>query len=288
MITKRGLTKDLPYNLVVVISPHPDDSCIAAGGLLYRLAKELPERETHVFVMTSGHRGVTDRYLGEAASDDGSPMPWSAEERSRIREMLSAKQDHRLTHEERDELDDYRAAIRRQEVKEEAEVLGFVPHYLDLEIYEEHTVTEGDEAKLSAMLSELRSVAGPRLLIMPGRYEQHQTHRLAADLVRKVVDSGHRGAYELWAYDSPWSAMMPKPDIIVPFSQDALQAKLEATRCHRSQIQRTPYAGIVEGASVKTAAVLSEWFGSFDVSRALDLGHYAEAFERLVDSIVYE
>ena len=95
------------------------------------------------------------------------------------------------------------------------------------------------------------------------------------------------GKWEQWAYDSPWSPMMPRPDVVVPLAKDALEAKVEATNCHRSQLDRTPYAGIVEGTAVKTAAVLSESLGAFDLSRALDLGPYAEVFENMTDSVVF-
>ncbi len=288
MITKQKLIEQFPYDIVAVISPHPDDSCIAAGGLLYRLSQELPGVQTHVLVMTSGYRGVTDRYLQEVVTDEASAVPECAAQRTRITGLLSRKRTERLPHDEREFLRTCRAAIRRREVECEAATLGFTPHFLGLEIYDEHTVTERDEATLSAKLSELR-VAGPRrLLIMPGRYEQHQTHRLAADLVSQVVEDHHRAQFELWAYDSPWSAMMPRPDVVVPLTEEALRAKLEATHCHRSQLERTPYAGIVEGTAVRTAAVLSEWLGAFDVCRSLDLGPYAEVFERLTDSVVYE
>lgn len=289
MIKRQTLIEHFPYHMVAVVSPHPDDSCIAAGGILYRLSQELSTRcKTHVLIMTSGARGVTDTYLSGAAADDSFAVLWTSEERERITAALAAKRAGSLRNDDRAFLSRCRAAIRRHEVECEAKVLGFTPHFLDLSIYIEHTLTEADEAKLAAKLAELR-VAGPqRLLIMPGQYEQHQTHRLAADLVSKVAQDPSAGEYELWAYESPWSVMMPRPDVVIPLSEEAMRAKIEATRCHKSQIERTPYTRIVEGTAVKTAAVLSEWLGSFDISRAAQLGNYAESFERLTHSVVLE
>ena len=288
MNTRQKLIEEFPYHMVAVISPHPDDSCIAAGGLLYRLSKELEGRcQTHVLVMTSGYRGVTEAYLRKIAETQAETLGWSPEQAQRIVSLLEAKHADGVPGADREFLQACRSEIRRSEVECEARTLGFTPHFLDLEIYDEHTVTTEDEATLSDRLNGLRSAGPRRLLILPGRNELHQTHRLASDLVRKVVEDRHAGRYEQWAYDSPWSPMMPRADVVVPLSEVALQAKLAATRCHRSQIDRTPYAGIVEGTAVKTAAVLSEWLGAFDVSRALDLGSYAEAYERLTDSIVY-
>ncbi len=288
MITKCPLIEAFPYHVVAVIAPHPDDSCIAAGGLLYRISQELAGRcRTHVLVMTSGYRGVTETYLKRIIDDEPASIPWPEEDTRRIRTLLEGNRSNALSHEDREFLARCRTAIRRQEVEGEATLLGFVSHFLDLEIYHEHILTDDDEQRLSELLSDLRAGGPRRLLIVPGRYELHQTHRLASELVRKVVDSRHVGEYDLWAYDSPWSPMMPRPDIVVPMSREALQAKIDATCCHRSQLDRTPYEGIVEGTAIKTAAVLSESLGAFDVARALDLGPYAEVFEQLTRSVIY-
>lgn len=287
MIRKQRLIEEFPYHVVVVVSPHPDDSCIAVGGLLYRLGRELAGRcAVHVLVMTSGYRGVTDSFLRGAVTDGA--FPYADDERARILDLLDRQRTAKLDSDDREFLHQCRAAMRRREVECEAGSLGFTPHFLDLEIYEEHTPTAADERTLSAKLAELRAAGPRRLLIVPGRHELHQTHRLSFDLVDQVVKERHAGEYEVWAYDSPWSAMMSRPDVVVPLTREALDAKVAATRCHKSQVDRTPYTGLVEGTAVKTAAVLSELLGSFDVSRALDLGAYAEVFEKLTDSVVYE
>jgi LmbE family N-acetylglucosaminyl deacetylase len=288
MITRRKLADFFRYDLVVVVSPHPDDSCIAVGGLLYRLSRELEGRcQTHVLIMTAGHRGVTDDYLGKLASDPNESSFWSASQRDRILLLLKRPREE-LSGDERTFLRRCRGEIRQHEVGREAKVLGFVPHCLDLDMYERHTLSDVDEARLSEKLGQLRQEGEDRLLIMPGRNERHPTHRLVVDLVARALRAGHTGAFELWAYDSPWSTLMPRPDIVVALSQVALDAKIEATRCHRSQLDRTRYTGIVEGTAVRTAAILSEWLGAFDVDRALDLGPFAEAFERLTESVVCE
>lgn len=289
MITSRKLADYFCYDLVVVVSPHPDDSCIAAGGLLYRLSHELADRcDRHVLVATAGYRGVTDEYMRKTAADGGADIEWSPADRDRIFKLLECKREGILSPDDRIFLRRRRAEIRRNEVIAEAKTLGFVPHFLDLDMYEEHTLTDADEARLSEALTQLRQGNKQCLLIMPGRNEQHQTHRLVVDLVARTVRRGHIGAFELWAYDSPWSMLMPRPDIVVPLTDETLKAKIKATSCHRSQLDRTRYAGIVEGTAIRTAAILSEWLGAFDITRALDLGPYAEAFERLTESVVCE
>ncbi|MFH1727472.1 MAG: PIG-L family deacetylase [Pseudomonadota bacterium] len=51
---------------IIVISPHPDDSAISAGGTIYKLAKN-----NHItnIVMTSGHRGITKNNSIQAKTD---------------------------------------------------------------------------------------------------------------------------------------------------------------------------------------------------------------------------
>ncbi|MCH7995222.1 MAG: hypothetical protein IIB57_12375, partial [Planctomycetes bacterium] len=148
-----------------------------------------------------------------------------------------------------------RAAIRRMEVECEARTLGFTPHFLDLEIYDEHTVTTEDEVTLSETLNGLRSAGPRRLLILPGRNELHQTHRLASDLVRKVVEDRHAVRSEL-----PLNASYPLR------SRRAIRvASLRngAFDCHScetvaSRIQTTSLAG-TKGYVKTSTAQICQW-----------------------------
>ena len=287
MLLEHRLGREFPYDSVVVVSPHPDDSCIAAGGLLFRLSRENPRCRVHVIVMTSGHRGVTDEYLHTVLARSEVPATLSPKDRKRGLSLLNKKKRRRISIEEHHELSEMKARIRRHEVDEESRILCFTPHYLNLSIYDRHSVTEADRRRLSSTLKRINAEGRRHLLIHPGSYDIHETHRLCSHLIRNVIDSLYPEVYERWAYESPWTQVHIRSDIIVPLSDDALAHKIRATCVHRSQTDRTPYARLVEGNATMNAAVLSEILSSFDANHACRLGKHAEVFARQNDRTVY-
>jgi len=288
MLIEQPLGKQFPYDVVIVVSPHPDDSCIAVGGLLYRLSHERPSCQVHVLVMTSGYRGVTDQYLKRYL--DARAEASIASEGEEVRhglQLLSRKPSEPLSPQERQQLVDLKTKIREEEVAEESRVLSFTPHYLRLNIYEEHAITEQDQARFIQVLDVLHTQGQNRLLIHPGIYDAHQTHRLCSQLARDVLDLRYPKLYERWTYESPWTQFHVRSDIIVPLSESAFSAKVLATNAHRSQTERTPYGNLVEGIAVRNAAVMSEILGSFNVNHAYPLGRYVELLARQNDRIVF-
>ena len=223
MLITQTLGKEFPYDLVLVISPHPDDSCIAVGGLLWRLAQEKPECLVHVLVMTSGYRGVTDQYLSHCLRGQTESKPLSTEEIQRCTKLLDQKEREHLAAQERHELAGLKSKIRKLEVEDEAKILSFTPHFLDLDIYEEHAITEKDRQRTLDLLSKLHSTGKSRLLIHSGLFDMHYTHRMCSQLARDVVDTHFPRAYERWAYESPWTPIHARADVLFPLSEVAFR-----------------------------------------------------------------
>ncbi len=287
MLVEQSLGKQFPYDLVIVVSPHPDDSCIAIGGLLYRLAHERPGCTVHVLVMTSGYRGVTDRYLQRFLEQKASTAAVPEADVRRGLTLLAKKAAEPLSPPERQALIEIKTRIRESEVAEESRLLSFKPHFLRLNIYDEHAITEEDQRRFIEVLESLHLQGRNRLLIHPGLYDAHHTHRLCSQLTRDVLDLRYPKLYERWTYESPWTQFHVRSDVIVPLSEAAFGAKVQATNAHRSQTERTPYGSLVEGIAVRNAAVMSELLGSFNVNQTYNLGKYAELLARQNDRIVY-
>ncbi len=287
MLTQQSLKEQFPFDLVVVVSPHPDDSCIAVGGFLYRLAKEKPGCKVHVFVMTSGYRGVTDQYLRSLlASPEGSSI-FSKGEANQGLSLLQKKEASPPTPEERHILIDMKVKIRRHEAEEEAKILSFIPHFMNLKIYDERTLLDEDRKRFLEELKKVHSEGKRHLIIYPSINDAHQTHILCMQLALDVVESNYPKAYEKWAYESPWARIHGRADIIIPLSEETLRKKVEATQVHRSQVSRTPYGDLVEGIAIRNAAVLSELLGTFSPEKAYSLGKYAEVLTKRSDRIIY-
>jgi len=254
---------------------------------MYRLVKGNPKCRVHVLVMTSGHRGVTDRYLKSFLRGLKVNTNFPRKEIKEGLRLLNKKRNTPLNPKDQHFLLGLKTKIRRCEVKDEAKILSFTPHYLNLSIYDEHTITRNDHEHLFRVLSKLHHTGQSRLVIYPGMYDMHQTHTLCSQLTREVIDEHYPKMYERWTYESPWTQLHARSDVIIPLSEKALAEKIKATKAHKSQIERTPYDNLVEGVAVRNAAVLSETIGSFNVKKDYHLGKYVEVFARQSDRIIY-
>lgn len=286
MNREQSLKQHFPYDVVAVVSPHPDDSCIAVGGLLARLAQEKPECAVHVLVMTSGYRGVSDQYVSTLLQQSP-PGPFSPEEARQGLSLVEAKKTSPLSPQQAQALEEFKTRIRRAEVEEEARVLSFTPHFLNLELYDQHSLADRDRASVGAALKKIHSSGSKRLLIHPGAHDAHDTHKLCSQLAVEVMNNRFPGQFERWAYESPWTQIHVRADIVVPVPEPAFQKKLEATRAHRSQGERNSYDTLVESLAIRNAAVMSELLGSFNISAAYNLGKYAELMARQSDRVIY-
>jgi len=251
-----------PFQLVVTISPHPDDSVISCGGLLYRLGKlPRPDRPKLVtLVLTPGHHGVSNEYLREHLA-------------SQNRDAAS------LTLEE---ATSEKTRIRQLEVERETVCLG-VDSALLLnlhELYERHTVSPDEVASVSRVLEKFQAhipPSAPKLLLLPRLDDPHPVHIASAQLVAEAVE--HMPGWTLWHYESPWTPLDSREvTVIVSLSRDDLAAKLQAANAHKSQLARTDYAKIVRDLAELKAQTLREILFGFG-KNGNKLGDFVEAYQ---------
>lgn len=265
---------DFSDYIVIVVSPHSDDSVIGCGGLIYYLRnKRLWEDRgdcppVHVLVMTASPRGVEDKYF------------------KHYRKLVGVRTYGNYTK--------FKSEIRRNESKAEAYLLDTETHWLDLDargpdvdnrekigqVLEEKILTEG-------ILKDKTKV----LFLIPHHRDEHETHRRVAQLVLKFLRACHekeeceRKSYEqacakaeVWAYESPWVSLEPNDiNVILPLDKHAIFAKCQAIAMHQSQEVRTRYSDIARTQGRHHAETLPELvFGFAGGGLGWD---YVEAFE---------
>ncbi len=137
---------------------------------------------------------------------------------------------------------DERIALRESEVVRESRILGTQPRFLRLPLYERsYEVTEEDISQFLELVEEVR----PDWLFLPQARDAHPAHvasRAVAVEAVKRYRGHHDGTVDVWTYEGPW-ALFGKDEFQALFSIPgaAFERKLQAIRCHESQLARTPY-----------------------------------------------
>jgi len=295
MITQ-GFYETFARTVVLVVSPHPDDSVLGAGGLIQRLTDRvawtrdsgLPEDEwpiVYTIVMTSGSRGVDDQYLrlylmGKGREKNEGLADYVA--RRAAGAPPEPERDHALAH--------LCEEIRHQESQAEARILQVRERFfLSLRgIYEQHTITPEDRTVARDLICSLsdRHPDMRRLVLVPHRDDVHPVHKLSTTLVADIIEKDlvWRNT-TVWQYESPWVNFSPHQiEIVVPFDGIAMATKAEAMAVHRSQEYRTKYSDIARYRAQMMAETFPELLGGFGQS-----GHrwdYVEAFQELRPVVV--
>ncbi len=169
--------------------------------------------------------------------------------------------------------DEEMAKIRKQEVKEAAQILGIKELY-NLELEDLHT-SENQE-KLSKLLTNLLEKYKPKEIYLPHpELDRHPTHQLAAKLVLKLIkeliDNDKKltkvniWAYEVWGLFANW-------DLAVDIS-DFIEKKLAAINCHKSQVKDIAYGEGMLG--------LNRWRAVFSDPHSISKSNYKEVFIKL-------
>lgn len=137
---------------------------------------------------------------------------------------------------------DERIALRESEVVRESRILGTQPRFLRLPFYERsYEVTEEDIRLFLELVEEVK----PDWFFLPQARDAHPAHIAS----RKVALEGlkryrrpREGVLDVWTYEGPW-ALFGKDEFQALFSIPgaAFERKLQAIRCHETQIERTPY-----------------------------------------------
>ena len=217
---------------IMVISPHPDDSCISVGGMIARCAAN---NDIHVVVMTSGHRAHID----------------GADRQERI-------------------------AIRKDETRKECEVLSATPHFMDLGFYDEgEKHIDGD---IKTMLQELEELH-PDIVFLPHHLDSHQTHLTSRKIMLEAIKM-HDRPLEIWHYETLWAPFRTKHfNTVVPLAKDVMERKMQAIRCHASQIKRTPYDRAAKALATFRAVLIPEQELSSFGDSGIQVGSFVEVFQ---------
>ncbi len=277
--------------VVVVISPHPDDSVLGAGGLIHRLtdkvewarhsdATEEDWPVVYTFVMTPGGRGVDDEYLRRYV------LNRIKERDVGLAEYLMRKMSGADTDPEREaQLKAIREDIRQHESASEARILRVrQSFFLDLHgIYHEHMITAEDDRRFRETICPLlASHEGcHKLFLVPHRDDMHPVHKLSTEIVVNFIEQDlNWESTVVWQYESPWITLPPNQiDTVVLFDSIGMATKAEAMAVHRSQEYRTKYSDVARYRAQMKAETLPELLGGFG---STDMGwDYVEAFERL-------
>jgi len=284
--------------LVIVVSPHPDDSVLGAGGLVHRLTDrdawavqtETPETDrpaVYTVVMTSGSRGVDDEYLRRHA------MSRVREADPALAEYLARKQaDPGEDPAKEAALAEIREEIRRKESIAEARILRVrESFFLNLKgVYLDHAVTDEDRAAVRKLLLSLieRHADWPRLFLVAHRDDKHPVHNLCTSLVVEFVEKELRWRNTtLWQYESPWFTFSPhQVEYVVPFDGIGMATKVEAMAVHRSQEYRTKYSEVAKYGAQMRAETFPELLGGFGQSDYH--WDYVEAFQELRPVTIFE
>ena len=295
---RQGFCRRFARTLVIVVSPHPDDSVLGAGGFIHRLTDRAAwERQAEIsepdwpvvytIVMTSGSRGVDDEYLRRHAMNH-------------VREVEPALGDYLLrkvagrddSPENERALGRVREEVRRRESLAEARLLGVRESvFLNLRgIYHDHTISDEDRHAVSQLIHSLlaRHPDWPRLFLVPHRDDMHPVHSLCTSLVGDFVEKELRWQNTaVWQYESPWITFSPhQVEYVVAFDGIGMATKAEAMAVHRSQEYRTKYSDVARYAGQMRAETFPELLGGFGQP-----GYhwdYVEAFQELRRITVFE
>jgi LmbE family N-acetylglucosaminyl deacetylase len=224
----------------LAVYAHPDDPEVSCAGTLARWAAA--GCETHLVICNSGDKG----------SPDPSADPAEV------------------------------AAVRAEEAKRAAAVMGVAGHeilgYPDGEVENNRELRERLVAHVRAVRPEVVVCPDPTAVFFGQSYVNHHDHRAvgwaALDAVAPAAASPlyFPGAGPAHRVQTMLLSGTLEPDTWVVID-DHIDAKIDALRCHRSQL---------EGGGDVIAEFVRSRAGDAAATAGLATAHYAEGFRRLV------
>jgi LmbE family N-acetylglucosaminyl deacetylase len=284
--------------VVFVVSPHPDDSVLGAGGFIHRLTdpvawsaidgvSEADRPVVYTIVMTAGHRGVDDEFLRRhemSAVRKANP----ALEEYLLQKTVDSIEDPKIEQ----ELAVVRTDIRRGESRAESKILRVnESFFLDLNgIYRDHTISDEDREQVRELIDSVlaRHEGWRRIVLVPHRDDMHPVHKLSTQLTLDYLDDGKLWSNtRVWQYESPWITFSPHQiEIVVPFDGIGMATKAEAMAVHRSQEYRTRYSDVARYRAQMKAETYPELLSGF--GQSTHQWQYVEAFQELRPVMIYE
>ncbi len=266
----RGRAKLPAHERVLVFSPHPDDDVISMGGILRKLWEN--ENALVVAYMTSGNIAVFDHdvtrhldFVERAAGSLGLDPGAVQRARSTVNTGMEQKAPGDV---DIPVVQNLKKFIRESEAIAALAAVGIPPNaarFLDLPFYQtgevrKRPLSDDDIAIVLRLFDEVR----PDLVFVAGDLsDPHGTHRTCKAAVERALERFKGQRPEVWLYRGAWQEWsLTEADVLVPLSQDELQAKILAIFRHQSQKDTAPFPGYderefwqrVEARNLETAA----------------------------------
>ena len=266
----RGRAKLPAHERVLVFSPHPDDDVISMGGILRKLWEN--ENQIVVAYMTSGNIAVFDHdvtrhldFVERAASALGLDTTTVRRARATVNAGMEQKAPGDI---DIPVVQNLKKFIRESEAIAALAAVGIPPtaaRFLDLPFYQtgevrKRPLSDSDIAIVLKLFQETK----PDLVFVAGDLsDPHGTHRTCKAAVEQALARYPGQKPEVWLYRGAWQEWsLTDADVLVPLSQDELQAKILSIFRHQSQKDTAPFPGYderefwqrVEARNLETAA----------------------------------
>jgi glucosamine-6-phosphate deaminase len=224
---------------VLIFSPHPDDDVITMAATIKTLVKRRCK--------------VTIVYLtgGEDAVRNDDQKAWTIFDHYR-EAFLAEHHGHYPTWKEEEELwRRTKIEVRRHESRLAMKKLGLsggniiflgLPYYhrhgfIDLEVTNK-VITENDSNAVLSLLNKIN----PDHIFYSAEADPHGTHGFGAQIIRRaLIDSKVSEKAMIWEYRGAWQEWplyyQPENLVIVPFTQEVMNLKIEAIQAHMSQLK---------------------------------------------------
>ena len=171
--------------------------------------------------------------------------------------------------------------IRREEARRAREFLG-VEEFIEFGIEDGtiSTLTKNQKRKIKEQIGEL--LANVDGIFIPTKADLHADHKATHDLVCEVIKEGNIDnilvlKYFVWFFPDFFKKNLdPAEQIwVVRLSEQEMDRKLEAIRCHSSQIKNREYDQMAKSINRYLAIIFksppfSEVIGIFNVSKKLN------------------
>jgi len=266
----RGRAKLPAHERVLVFSPHPDDDVISMGGILRKLWEN--ENQIVVAYMTSGNIAVFDHdvtrhldFVERAAASLGLDATVVKRARATVNAGMEQKAPGDI---DIPVVQNLKKFIRESEAIAALAAVGIpasAARFLDLPFYQtgevrKRPLSDADIAIVLKLFEETK----PDLVFVAGDLsDPHGTHRTCKAAVEGALARYKEQKPEVWLYRGAWQEWsLTDADVLVPLSQDELQAKILSIFRHQSQKDTAPFPGYderefwqrVEARNLETAA----------------------------------